>query len=69
MGYVTLSGDGASPVASITGYRVVWTANGRQKQSRPFPLLKNALGFQQRIRMGQTSTIVPVYGKRQQRNG
>ena len=61
MVYVTLGSDGASPTASITGYRVVWTANGRQKQSRPFSLLKGALGFQQRIRMGQTSKIVPVY--------
>ena len=61
MTYVTLGSDGASPVASITGYRVVWTANGRQKQSRPFPRLQKALGFQQRIRMGQTSKIVPVY--------
>lgn len=63
MVYVTLGSDGASPVASITGYRVVWTSNGREKQSRPFPRLQKALGFQQRIRMGQTSRIVPVYAK------
>ena len=66
MVYVTLKGDGASPVASITGYRVVWTGqNGREKQSRRFPLLKNAIAFSQRIRIGQTSKIVPVYGRSQ----
>lgn len=65
MAYLALNRDGSTTeLGSITGYRVQYTKNGQKRQSRPFPFMWQALGFQKGLRMGQSSTIVPVYSNR-----
>ena len=62
MTYVQINNDGtASELGAITGYQVVYQQGKKQMRSQRFGALWQALGFQKTMRMGQNSTIVPIY--------
>lgn len=65
MTYLAVNRDGSTtPLGAITGYRVLYKSpDGRPRKSKPFGLMYQAIGFQRGLRMGQASTIVPVYSK------
>lgn len=65
MTYLQVNSDGStSPLGTITGYRVEYKHKGHDRQTRPFTTLWHAFGFQQHLRMGQASKIVPVYSRK-----
>lgn len=65
MTFLAVNRDGSTTeLGSIVGYRVHYVQGRQKRQSRPFSLLWQALGFQKGLRMGQASKIVPVYSNR-----
>lgn len=65
MTFLAVNRNGSTTeLGAIIGYRVQYLQNGKSRQSRPFSLLWQALGFQKGLRMGQSSKIVPVYSKK-----
>lgn len=65
MTFLAVNRDGSTTeLGAIIGYRVQYVLGGQKRQSRPFSLLWQALGFQKVLRMGQASKIVPVYSKK-----